>query len=472
MCRSSKIIPFVENNYGVLGTSVTLHYKSHNYIINLVIMYTKIRYISFVSLCLIVSCTTTNDQGEVVDEGIRISISNDENELSKRITMINKPLRLIYSDSQDKISQNQQDDAWDLVAEVATPVVSGEKLSATHVEIIDNRAYVSYHKRGHSHIGAIEIFDLPSFTGGDNTVRSISKVDFLTADVNAIALDSSGSTSNRKLWVSLSDFNEGAVLAQIFVEDGVFKRDNSVQHVNLSEFASTGISASANGVVRADNLLFVTAGKTHGGTFLLNANTLAFSSAEEYPNAKYVATNGNEVVTLITGDQAALKVRSADGSGPTQTFDIGSISHQNVPDSVKFRGKSTLFFNQNFPDVAFATMGSAGLKGFDITNGQERFSTLPGMLGFGNTNGAISDADSLIYMANGADGLSVAKIPESGGELRVLFKFDLEDEMNASANHVAANGQFVFVAKGLEGGLKILRKRLSPPPILPPPPSL
>lgn len=421
----------------------------------------------YVGIVLILACTPTFDTQENLEEDT-ISFDHDLDILSSRITYINNPLQVDHTgnatvfdpDLKAKVSSasismeesTELDHTWYFVAEVTSPVYGGEKLSATHVQVIDDKAYVSYNKQGDIHLGGLEVFDLSNRA----YPKLVSQALFNNSDVNAITVDYEGDEFNRKIWLALSHKNKGAVVRQIELRDGLIS--NRVTDVSLSKYTESGISASANGVVRSGNELYITAGKTHGGTYALDINNLSFKNAELYSDAKYVATNGSvpyasSVVTLVTGDEAELKIKPVGSNEESKSLNIGAAVHQNVERN--YRGKSTLHFTQLYPEVVFVTMGYDGLKGFDIYTDEELFSTPASMLSKGNTNGVTSD-DDYIYMANGADGITVTKVPESPGELEPIFNWDL-NEAPASANYMTTDGEWIFVAKGGEG-LKILRK--------------
>lgn len=420
----------------------------------------KIIPILCISVFLGCSVSLENDE-DVVSE---VELSNNKEELSNRVTYINHPLQVSqtgtatvfdpdtkqkgvtsYSDAQEL------DHTWYFVAEVSSPIFQGEKLSATHVQVVDDKAYVSYNKQGDTHLGGLEVFDLSNRA----YPKLVSQALFKNADVNAITTDYEGDEFSRRIWLALSHKNKGAVVRQVSLRDGLIS--DEIKDVSLSKF-SQGISASANGIVRSGDYLYVTAGKTRGGTYTLDVDNLGFIDAEEYSDAKYVATNGSipfasSVVSLVTGENAELKIKQVGSNDTSKTIDIGAAVHQNVERN--FRGKSTLHFAQRHPEVVFVTMGYDGLKGFDIYTDEELFSSPSSMLTKGNTNGITSD-DDYLYMANGADGITVATMPEGSGEVEPIFTWDL-DEAPASANYMTTDGEWIFVAKGGEG-LKILRK--------------
>lgn len=413
-----------------------------------------------ISVFLGCSVSLENDE-DVISE---VELSNNKEELSNRVTYINHPLQVSQTgtatvfdpDTKQKgvtsYSDVQElDHTWYFVAEVSSPIFQGEKLSATHVQVVDDKAYVSYNKQGDTHLGGLEVFDLSNRA----YPKLVSQALFKNADVNAITTDYEGDEFSRRIWLALSHKNKGAVVRQVSLRDGLIS--DEIKDVSLSKF-SQGISASANGIVRSGDYLYVTAGKTRGGTYTLDVDDLGFIDAEEYSDAKYVATNGSipfasSVVSLVTGENAELKIKQVGSNDTSKTIDIGAAVHQNVERN--FRGKSTLHFAQRHPEVVFVTMGYDGLKGFDIYTDEELFSSPSSMLAKGNTNGITSD-DDYLYMANGADGITVATMPEGSGVVEPIFTWDL-DEAPASANYMTTDGEWIFVAKGGEG-LKILRK--------------
>ncbi len=403
------------------------------------------------------------DSEELTEE--EISFEHNKEVLNTRVNYINKPLQVNSSgqatifDPESKLKgalsledSEELEHTWYFVAEVESPTFQGHKLSATHVQVVDDKAYVSYNKQGDIHLGGLEVFDLSNRA----YPKLVSQALFDQSDVNAITVDYEGDEFSRRIWLALSHKNKGAVVRQIQLKDGLISEN--IKNVSLSKYTDSGISASANGIVRSGEELYVTAGKTHGGTYSFDVDNLSFNYSEQYSDAKYVATNGSvpyasSVVTLVTGDDAELKIKQVGSSEESKSVNIGTATHQNVERS--YRGKSTLHFAQRYPEVVFVTMGYDGLKGFDIYTDEELYSTPSNILTKGNTNGVTSD-DDYIYIANGADGISVLDIPESPGEMNPIFHWDL-NEAPASANYMTTDGEWIFVAKGGEG-LKILRK--------------
>lgn len=396
------------------------------------------------------SCKKTEKtQEETKVDEIVYTINNDSESLtSSRVTYYNEPVMF----SKKGTEKNPVGHTWYYVAEVESPHFLGDDLSATHVVISDDKAYVTYNRQGEEYAGGIEVIDLsnPAFPS------IISQELYDGADVNAVAVDYNGNASQRKLWLALSSFKKGAIMRQVMLENGLLGAD--ITDVNLSKSLSDEtISASANGIVASSDYIYVTAGQSYGGTFQLSVNDLSVLANEEYTHAKYPVVNGLEAgrkqITLRTGENSQLLVYDIGTNRNPITYDITSIYHQNVEEP--YKGKSTLHIDEN-GIVAYVASGLNGLKGYSITTGAELIHSPSNMLTNGNTNGIAKDED-YIYLANGADGLCIATIPSNGsGEIVPVQVWDLQ-ESGASANLVQTDGDWIFVAKG-GGGLKILRK--------------
>lgn len=383
-----------------------------------------------------------------VDE-IKFTINNDSESLtSSRVTYYNEPI-MFSKKSSNKSSGGH---TWYYVAEVESPNFLGDDLSATHVVISDDKAYVTYNRQGNEYAGGVEVIDLsnPAFP------TIISQELYDGADVNAVAVDYNGNESQRKLWLALSSFKKGALMRQVILENGLLGAN--ISDVNLSKSLSDGtIAASANGIVASSDYIYVTAGQSHGGTFQLSTNDLSVLANEEYTHAKYPVVNGLDAggkqITLRTGENSQMLVYDVGPNRNPITYDITSVYHQNVEEP--YKGKSTIHIDQG-GIVAYVASGLHGLKGYNITTGAEVITSPSNMLTTGNTNGLAKD-DDYIYLANGADGLYIATLPQNGnGEIEPVQVWDLE-ESGASANLVQTDGDWIFVAKG-GGGLKILRK--------------
>ena len=395
------------------------------------------------------------------EESIPYSINNDANLLSQRITYINRTatIKPVVSGLTDRTTSRDINGAqelyfWEHVAEVAPLVIDGNTLSATHITLADNKAYVSYHRQGNIHKGAVEIIDL----NNPNFPEIISQAYFLNSDINAVASDFEGNNTSRKIWLAMSDAIHGAQVIQIESQGGQISENYA--RVNISnQLDGSGVSASANGITATNDYLYITSGKTHGGTVVLNKDNLQGLSSESYSNAKYVAVNGrndnSKVVSLVTGDDAFIKVGNVGADLSTTSYGIGEIFHQNVVET--YRGKSTMEFSPINNSDIYVAKGKDGIALVNTNSGNIISESKGTMLVAGNTNGVTTDID-YVYAANGADGISISPHPNGSENIEPIFYWDMAED-DASANFIIADGEWVFVAKG-GGGFKILRKRV------------
>lgn len=431
---------------------------------NYVSKFTRKMGIAILILGVFASCSSPSEKEvEIITnapENAPFSVSNNALKLSERITYVRRTATItpivsgVNAKGVSNVNGAQEMYYWEHVAEVDPLLINGTTLSATHITLEDNKAYVSYHKQGNTHLGAVEIIDLTNA----NFPQITTQATFLSSDINAVTSGFVNGSSALKVWLAMSDSKNGAQLFELEATNGQFTEN--YRRVNLSnQLNGNGVSASANGIAVTDNYLYITSGKTHGGTVQLHKNTLETVASESYSDAKYVAvngtSNGSKVVSLVTGDNASIKVDNVKNSLSSTNYDIGSIFHQNVVET--YRGKSTMEFSPKDANKLYIAKGKDGLALVDVTTGNIANTSKGNMLVVGNTNGVSTDGD-YVYTANGSDGISISPHPTSSGEsIMPIFYWDMAEE-GASANYIIADGEWVFVAKG-GGGFKILRKR-------------
>jgi hypothetical protein len=402
-----------------------------------------LKYFFLIFVILSISSCKKNEVENDITENEEVFVNNSIEELNQRIIYIHNPA---FSSKAEKSTNNYY---WYYVAEVAAPVFNGNILSATHVDIIDNKAYVSYNVQGDEYAGGVDVIDLnnPAYPS------LITQLLFSGNDANAVVADIEGNNSSRDIYLALSSFKKGAVVRKLTTQDGQFT--GAFTDLSLSK-SIEGISASANGINCTNDYIYVTSGQSIGGVFQIDKESFSVINSDEFQAAKYVVSNGTNIgskqISLSTGIDSKLHIYNVGPSLDKQIFNIGSIYHQNV--SEPYKGKSVMHIDPQ-SNNCFVSMGVNGMKAFDIFSGDIVYTSPSDMLSTGNTNGLTKD-DLFVYLANGADGLYIAQIPETGTEIIPVQVWDM-DETVASANLVKASEEWLFVAKG-GGGLKILRR--------------
>lgn len=334
-----------------------------------------------------------------------------------------------------------------LIAEMSSPVRSNNRvLSATHVELLGNKAYVTYHFNEQSNSG---------FSGADLYEGQLDVLDvtdpynpFLLqsattnlADFNTLALDLTENAGNRKIWMGATDFKSGGAIFELTLQNG------QIPNSAVLSKTKTPPGKSVNSVVRAGNWLYATAGRTAGGVFSLNAGTMAIENKIEFTNAKYNAvsgtTTGSKHVVLKSGNNAELQVYEVSAAHTLLlTIPLGSIQPED--------GKSVVWVKDN---IAWVAMGYAGLKAFDINTGALVHTLSPANMSPESVTNGVSVDNDYVYVANGSGGLYLCTITPGQQELNVVGIY----QYGASANYVMAKNNYIFIANGREG-VKILHK--------------
>lgn len=321
--------------------------------------------------------------------------------------------------------------SWDFIAEVSSPVVNGAVLSATGVEFHNNKAYVSYHwnGQGSDYAGAIEIFDVSN----PNVPVLISQLLFTDTDLNEITVDNGDVyvTGGRDIYSSNYDqnFTNGAIVERVALDGAGLLTATTTQ--------SPLPSYSGNAVKKIGNELYVAAGNTGGGAYVVDASTLALLDSESYSDSKFVDEANGKIVYYRGGANAKLYSHTGGFNAATKTtIDISaSVSPVN--------GKAVLHIDG---PLAYVCTGANGLKVFNVNSASTTPSYSFSSGGSGYANGVHTD-NEFLFIANGYDGVYI--LDKNSHAQDGLFNF------TGSANYVKSNGNNVFIANGV-GGLKIL----------------
>ena len=369
------------------------------------------------------------------------------------------PLKQYYDDTQVRLkSARVTADYFMLESSLTSPELNGELLSASYVEVLKVnstvKAYITYNLNGSAHGGALVVLDLTNPEKPEIT----SEILFEGIDLNVCEVYHAG----KIMWVGGSSFKKGAVIIPI-------ELDNKGDAITNEKFDIITIKnvASVNGIIEAGDWIMVTAGNAGGGTFALNYKRgYRDDGADYFSNAKFSSANGYAMgkyhVSLEGGDNAKLHVYriGVQDEDSESVIPLGSIVHDVEDEANAYAGKATCFMEPN-SRFCYVSMGANGFVAVDIFDHKQVMHSAGSILKHGNTN-AISVDDKYIYMANGADGVVICEKPEiqygqESVEVEPLYIWDEETE-SASANFVAVRDEYIFVAKGSNGGLKIVKR--------------
>lgn len=412
------------------------------------------------------SCEQTQEEswisfGETSDIIIRenaemtSTVQYDGSSLDLSEIIINERIKL-------KSAQRTNSD-FTLEATVNSPLIENSLLSASFVEIYKNgnetRAYVTYNLSGAAHGGALVVVDLskpesPKITG---------EIIFNDVDINVCEVYHSG----KMLWLGGSSFKKGAVIIPLELNEkgDIYLAKGKESTFNLITIKNV---ASVNGIVEAGDWLMITAGNFNGGTFALNYKKgYRVDGIDNFPNAKFSTANGYTMgkyhASLEGGQDAKLRVYRVGVQDEENAviIPLGTIYHSTGDSASQYSGKATCYMEKN-SRYCYVSMGANGFVAVDIFEKSIVASSSPELLKSGNVNAICADS-KYIYLANGADGLVICEKPEiTEGSNEVVsvkptYLWDEETE-GASANFVAVHDEYLFVAKGANGGLKIVKR--------------
>jgi hypothetical protein len=366
-------------------------------------------------------------------------ISNNQNALNERVSLVeNSPVYFFGDTAKGTIKSSKgtptSSVTIQLIARLLPPVYNGETLQASHVRVVDHYAYVAYNTQGPRYLGGVDIVDIgaPDDPGLISGVLFINQETNKGKDVSSIDAESApfGKTH---IWITGADETRDSAFVERY-ELNSSRQFESGQSLNFSLKGYVGTD-----VRFYNDKVYVTSG-TGGGLTILD-NQMKEVSFLNLDNARSFDINNDYRIAL--------------GGNPGHLYNPGSWDKE-IGGAMDAGAKSIVRLYNNFALVA---LGEEGLKCYDISASTPSLvSSLPrpvvpedGDAWDYVTNGVSVSPNGWVYIANGAAGLDIAKI-DSNGHLTWMGNVNL----GASVNFVEANGDFVFVARGVLG-LKILK---------------
>ena len=404
---------------------------------------------------LLSACNESSDVPVFPDEAnSRVSITNDLSALNARVIYTNDEVIIeggsatpstLLLPSAAKVTNAPF--SLTQVAEIQPPIVEGELVQATSVSLRNNaEGLVSYNMRGAPRLGAVDFIKRFNST----SPRLTSNVTFNDSDINAVSTD--GSYVYTSVATNAAEFTNPAVLERIKINvNGLTLQDNN--RIALTSFAGTS-------VMPAKQVLYTTSGDG-GHVTALDSRDLTVLGEFPLHDARWVALDDNAgriVVAQGTPGMLSIFEEGAFPGGSMNLLNTFPFPGANVAES-----KTTV-------DVAggkaFIAAGPDGVQIMCLSDGQI-IGTVPrpdpAALGLDPavvvTNSVAVDND-LMFISNGEAGVYVAQGSASFNDnncnaqsITVLGQLRFADLQ--SANHVAYESGYLYVAAGL-GGIKIV----------------
>lgn len=413
----------------------------------------KLLGLGLLTIGILSACNNDDEETFITPETGEVTVSNNIASLSQRVTQRNQTIDLISNETQGQVDMSMAQESayfvapeFELVAEVASPTVDGNTLSATFVQIDGDQAFVSYHTQGIGYGGGFEVINLAS----PNSIQVTGQALYKNTDFNALSIDAvedfSGNT--QRVYLAGAD-RKGALVEKLDITNGLVT--DSRETLSLE-------GPNANSVVRTKNMLYVTSGgrSNVGGLFAISLdedeNFFTIVANDAFSDAKSIAVdgynNGNNMAVFRGGNNASIEAYMVAHRGINKTQSI-SIDGMTTED-----GKNTITFHNG---LVYLAMSDQGLKIFDwnqVRNGVQ-YEARSDVFAGGLTNGVAVD-NNHVYIANGAGGLYLADLPNQNDGFKVRGVLSLE----GSANYVTASDRYIIVANGI-GGVKILKRKAS-----------
>lgn len=318
-----------------------------------------------------------------------------------------------------------------LVASVDPPSYSGaENLTASHVHIDGDYAYVAYNTVEDGYAGGIDIVDVSD----PNRPQVTSRLYYSNADINSVEYSDGyvyavgGVDSEKSVRATSNSF-----VVKIPVSGGRMDTSSDLIYGFQEGFNATDIEI-------ASNTVYVTSGKD-GLLAAYNKSDLSLQDDVSFSDLRSVATSDETVAVL---DAATGVVLLDQGLNVTQKIaiesDFGDFS------------KRTLDISQ---DRIVVSEGSKGAGIYSRSSGSllEYVPILINPEGVDQSNivtNAVATNETILLMANGGAGLCLSEARENNTDLVGII------DLNGSINYVESKGDYVFAASGT-AGLQIVK---------------
>ncbi|TMM57227.1 hypothetical protein FEE95_12115 [Maribacter algarum] len=317
-----------------------------------------------------------------------------------------------------------------LVAQVAAPSRSGaENLTAAHVDLVDDYAYVAYNTVEDGYSGAIDIINVSDPTNP----RITSRIYYTNADINSVKYENGyvyavgGFDSEKSATIDFNSF-----VGKIPVSGGRFDLSN-ITYGFQEGFNATDVKTTSNSIL-------VTSGKD-GFLKSYSKNDLSAINEAPFADLRSIAINGSTIAVL----NAAEGVSILDSNfNTTKEISISSDFGDFSKRTIDFSGENIV--------VAEGSRG-AGIYNMSTGNLIEYVPILINPEGVDPANvvtNAVAKNENVLLMANGGAGLCLSEDQGDNTDLVGII------ELSGSTNFVASKGDYIFAASG-KSGLQIIK---------------
>lgn len=347
-------------------------------------------------------------------------INTETQQLKERVHYINEPINLNNANK----SLN-----YTLIASIESPIIDGQRLSATSISGTFGRAYVGFHARGENIAGELLSVDV-SIPEEPVILQSALSNHF---EINDIYMN----LFQPKVWICGDSDHNGQ--RQAFAME--FGLDENMAHSEVENWTKFSTSNSGNSItetqVNGESHLWFTSGKEGGLEVFPSNNPELITMGFEALNTKHFDANGQYGLVVMGVDNNLSIIRVFD------FFNNYNYTDYEIPYTLNTSGKNGVFIDRG---KAYLAMGSEGLIIVDLNNGE----ILSAFNAIGGTANSVFVEKDFIYLAYGSAGLYILdKL-----NLNIIGNYRYE----GSCNFVFVEHEMVYLANGDGEGFLVLKK--------------
>ncbi|MCJ7467104.1 MAG: hypothetical protein MUO53_10470 [Maribacter sp.] len=323
-----------------------------------------------------------------------------------------------------------------LIAQVSPPIYAGvTNLTASHVSIDGNFAFVSYNVAGEDYFGGIDVIDVSDPTDP----RVTSRVVYLNADINSLQFANGyvyavGGMDATASFTALSN----SFITKIPVFNGIMATEAGVIYGYQPGDNATDVHIEGNEA-------FVTSGK-NGTITIYDTKDLTVKKESAFTDLRSLAFDNNKVALL----DASLGIRVLDNNlNAKKEIAINSDFGNYTKRSIDFIGDKIVVAEGPKGAGVYSYASGSLLQYIPILIDPNKAPT-----GDMVTN-AVAINNDMVMMANGGAGLSISD--DQGNTTKPYGVIQLD----GSINYVQTRGDYAFAASGQQGLQIIKLNRLS-----------
>jgi hypothetical protein len=388
------------------------------------------RLLPFLAAVLAIGCS---DETTVFQDGLEDDLYLEENAALLQGAIGFSEAGVLEILGENTLAGKGEEQAGDypltLIATVSPPASgTAEALTASHVDLDGDFAYVSYNTVGETYRGGIDVVDISD----PHNPRVSSRLIYLNADINSLTFDNGfiyaagGVNAETSVRATSNSF-----VARIPVTAGRISTETILYGFQQGY--------NATDVVVEPSRILVSSGK-EGSITTYRKDDLGIVAEAYVADARAMAPSGNGLAILDAGSGVRMLNESLEETALIPvTSDLGEAT------------KKTLDFWQGNLAVAEAGKG-AGI--YSAEGALLQYLPIPlnpeGAAAGDIVTNAVTANEEALFMANGAAGLSLSEAAEAGIEAVGII------ELPGSINYVSSRGDYAFAASGTSG-LQIIK---------------